>query len=189
VINNMIVSIEQHVDWIADCLAHLRSQGFAAIEATSDAEDVGDPRQRRGPCHALPHRQFLVHGGEYSGKPRVFMPYVGETGPTGSAATTSRRRGRGFHPDIREVVAMRLAHAAVIGKRCLVAVVVSVVLFRAVAPSAAQDKIVRLQGRVQWIAGQKMMLIPDNGSLPIEIDIQQVPQDDYRTLGRATPSP
>ena len=84
---------------------------------------------------------------------------------------------------------MRLAHAAVIGKRCLVAVVVSVVLFRAVAPSAAQDKIVRLQGRVQWIAGQKMMLIPDNGSLPIEIDIQQVPQDDYRTLGRATPSP
>ena len=82
---------------------------------------------------------------------------------------------------------MRLAHAAVIGKRCLVAVVVSVVLFWAVAPGAAQDKIVRLQGRVQWIAGQKMMLIPDDGGLPIEIDIQQVPQDDYRTLAEGDP--
>ena len=26
VLSNMIVSIEQHVDWIADCLAHLRAQ-------------------------------------------------------------------------------------------------------------------------------------------------------------------
>jgi cyclohexanone monooxygenase len=30
----MIVSIEQHVDWIADCLAYLRARGLAAIEAT-----------------------------------------------------------------------------------------------------------------------------------------------------------
>ena len=82
---------------------------------------------------------------------------------------------------------MRRAHAAVIGKRCLVAVVASLVLFGAVAPGAAQDKIVRLQGRVQWIAGEKMMLIPDNGGLPIEIDIKQVPQDDYRTLAEGDP--
>lgn len=82
---------------------------------------------------------------------------------------------------------MRRANAAVIGKRCLAAVVVSLVLFGAVAPGAAQDKVVRLQGRVQWIAGEKMMLIPDNGGLPIEIDIKQVPQDDYRTLAEGDP--
>src|SRR4030095_10178753 len=82
---------------------------------------------------------------------------------------------------------MRRANAAVIGKRCLVAVVASLVMFGAVAPGAAQDKVVRLQGRVQWIAGEKMMLIPDNGGLPIEIDIKQVPQDDYRTLAEGDP--
>ena len=82
---------------------------------------------------------------------------------------------------------MRRANAVAIGKRCLVAVVVSLVLFGAVAPGGAQDKIVRLQGRVQWIAGEKMMLIPDNGGLPIEIDIRQVPQDDYRTLTEGAP--
>jgi cold shock CspA family protein len=82
---------------------------------------------------------------------------------------------------------MRRANAAVIGKRCLVAVVASLVLFGVVAPGAAQDKVVRLQGRVQWIAGEKMMLIPDTGGLPIEIDIKQVPQDDYRTLAEGDP--
>ena len=82
---------------------------------------------------------------------------------------------------------MRRAHAAVIGKRCLVAVVVSLVLFGTVAQGAAQDKVVRVQGRVQWIAGEKMMLIPDNGGLPIEIDIKQVPQDEYRTLAEGDP--
>ena len=33
VLSNMIVSIEQHVDWIADCLAYLRDHGLARIEA------------------------------------------------------------------------------------------------------------------------------------------------------------
>jgi hypothetical protein len=79
------------------------------------------------------------------------------------------------------------AYADVIGKRCLVAVVVALVLFGAVAPGAAQDKVVSVQGRVQWIAAEKMMMIPDNGALPVEVDIKQVPQDDYRTLGEGDP--
>jgi len=40
VLSNMIVSIEQHVDWIADCLAQLRERGHMAIEATVEAEDA-----------------------------------------------------------------------------------------------------------------------------------------------------
>ena len=82
---------------------------------------------------------------------------------------------------------MRRAHANVIGKRCLGAVVVSLVLFGGLAPGAAQDKIVSVQGRVQWIAGEKMMLIPDDGTLPIEVDIKQVPLDNYRTLTQGDP--
>ena len=31
VLSNMIVSIEQHVDWIADCVTHLRKRGLATI--------------------------------------------------------------------------------------------------------------------------------------------------------------
>jgi len=82
---------------------------------------------------------------------------------------------------------MRRAHADVVGKRSLVVVVVALVLFAAGAPVAAQDKIVSVQGRVQWIAAEKMMMIPDNGALPVEVDIKQVPQDDYRTLKEGDP--
>jgi cold shock CspA family protein len=82
---------------------------------------------------------------------------------------------------------MRRANAVAIGKRCLVAVVVSLVLCGAVAPGAAQERVVRVEGRVQWIAGEKMMLIPDSGALPIEVDITQVPQDNYQTLKAGDP--
>src|SRR5262249_56317909 len=34
----MIASIEQHVDWIADCLAHMREKGLERIEPTARAE-------------------------------------------------------------------------------------------------------------------------------------------------------
>ena len=33
VLSNMIVSIEQHVDWIADCLAYMREHDLVAMEA------------------------------------------------------------------------------------------------------------------------------------------------------------
>src|SRR5207248_6710920 len=39
VLSNMIVSIEQHVDWIADCLAYLRERGLDTMEARKEAED------------------------------------------------------------------------------------------------------------------------------------------------------
>ena len=47
VLSNMIVSIEQHVDWIADCIAYLREHGLDRIEATAEARGrVGGARQR-----------------------------------------------------------------------------------------------------------------------------------------------
>src|SRR3954453_1954974 len=39
VLSNMMVSIEQHVDWVADCIAYQRDRGIACMEATQDAED------------------------------------------------------------------------------------------------------------------------------------------------------
>jgi cyclohexanone monooxygenase len=40
VLSNIIDSIEQHVDWIADCIAHLRQHRREAIEASPEAEDA-----------------------------------------------------------------------------------------------------------------------------------------------------
>src|ERR1700680_1541498 len=39
VISTIIVSIEQHVDWIADCIATMRDRGFKTMEAEPQAED------------------------------------------------------------------------------------------------------------------------------------------------------
>ena len=77
----MIVSIEQHVDWIATA-RHLRAQGLDAIEARATRRSWV-PTSTSGPCHAL-HPATHGTGGEFPGKPRIFMPYVGGVGPTGS---------------------------------------------------------------------------------------------------------
>ena len=40
VLTNMLPSIEQHVEWIADCIEYMRSRGATVIEATRDAEEA-----------------------------------------------------------------------------------------------------------------------------------------------------
>ena len=78
VLTNMLPSIEQHVEWIADCLVHLRDSGKNRIEATRDAEDqwvahTGEVASGnlRSSCSS-----WYV-GANVPGKPRVFMPYIG----------------------------------------------------------------------------------------------------------------
>jgi cation diffusion facilitator CzcD-associated flavoprotein CzcO len=79
VLCNMPVAIEQHADWIADCIAHLRANGLERIEARPDAVDkwvaeVNDVASKT----LLPlakHSWYL--GANIPGKPRVFMPYAG----------------------------------------------------------------------------------------------------------------
>ena len=75
--SNMIASIEQHVDWIADCLRHLGDKGLSRIEANEGAEnswvehvnDVAD-------ATLYPQANSWYNGANIAGKPRVFMPYV-----------------------------------------------------------------------------------------------------------------
>jgi cyclohexanone monooxygenase len=81
VLSNMIVSIEQHVDWIADCLAHLAAHGLDTIEATAAAEDAWGAHVDevgRGTLYPLANSWYV--GANIPGKPRVFMPYVGGVG-------------------------------------------------------------------------------------------------------------
>jgi cyclohexanone monooxygenase len=74
----MIASIEQHVDWIADCIGHMRSHGFDRIEASPQAESewVNHVNQvADSTLYPLANSWYI--GANIPGKPRVFMPYVG----------------------------------------------------------------------------------------------------------------
>ena len=79
VLTNMPVCIEQHVEWITDCIAHLRANGIPCIEPTPEAME-GWVAQVNDAANAtlLPqagHSWYL--GANVPGKPRVFMPYAG----------------------------------------------------------------------------------------------------------------
>jgi len=48
---------------------------------------------------------------------------------------------------------------------------------------AAQDNLIRFDGRVLWIAGETMIVAPyATGSAPINVDLSRVSQDEYMTL-------
>jgi cation diffusion facilitator CzcD-associated flavoprotein CzcO len=78
VLTNMLPSIEQHVNWIADCLGHLRDRGAARIEASVDAEDawVSHVNELADASLRSTTDSWYV-GANIPGKPRVFMPYIG----------------------------------------------------------------------------------------------------------------
>ena len=81
VLSNMIVSIEQHVDWIADCMIHLREQNLACIEPNKDAEDGWvDHVNELASATLLPKADSWYMGANIPGKPRVFMPYLAGVG-------------------------------------------------------------------------------------------------------------
>jgi cyclohexanone monooxygenase len=81
VLSNMIVSIEQHVDWIADCIAYLYAHDLTGIEATVEAEKAWVAHVNEVADTTLyPLANSWYVGANIPGKPRVFMPYVGGVG-------------------------------------------------------------------------------------------------------------
>ena len=79
--SQMIVSIEQHVDWIARCLDDLRTRGLARIEPTLRAEAAWVAHVNQVADGTLyPRANSWYVGAKIPGKPRVFMPYVGGVG-------------------------------------------------------------------------------------------------------------
>jgi cation diffusion facilitator CzcD-associated flavoprotein CzcO/acetyl esterase/lipase len=78
VLSNMVVSIEQHVDWVSDCIAFMRREGLSAIEATPTAEAAWV--QHVNDCADItlhPRANSWYIGANIPGKPRVFLPYIG----------------------------------------------------------------------------------------------------------------
>ncbi len=81
VLGNMPTSIEQHVEWISDCIHHLRDKGASTIEPTKDAEDAwGVHVKELADATLFPQTDSWYMGANVPGKPRVFMPYIGGFG-------------------------------------------------------------------------------------------------------------
>ncbi|MEV0390341.1 NAD(P)/FAD-dependent oxidoreductase [Nonomuraea sp. NPDC050643] len=81
VLSNMIVSIEQHVDWITGCLGWLRDGQVATIDADPLAEDAWVEHVNEVAGYTLfPRADSWYLGANIPGKPRVFMPYAGGVG-------------------------------------------------------------------------------------------------------------
>ncbi|MGA1362111.1 MAG: alpha/beta hydrolase fold domain-containing protein [Ilumatobacteraceae bacterium] len=78
VLSNMMVSIEQHVDWVTDTLVHMRDNGWDTIEPTDTAEDGW---VRHGSDFAnislMKDTNSWYMGANVPGKPRVMLPYLG----------------------------------------------------------------------------------------------------------------
>jgi cyclohexanone monooxygenase len=82
VLSNMLISIEQHVDWISDCMEYMRERDLTTIEATPQAQVAWvDHVREMGEKTLYPLANSWYIGANIPGKPRVFMPYVAGVGP------------------------------------------------------------------------------------------------------------
>jgi cyclohexanone monooxygenase len=78
VFSNMVRSIEQHVEFVADLLVALRERGASTVEPTpaAEADWVRHVNDVAGQTLMLRTASWYM-GANVPGKPRVFMPYVG----------------------------------------------------------------------------------------------------------------
>jgi cation diffusion facilitator CzcD-associated flavoprotein CzcO/acetyl esterase/lipase len=94
VLSNMMVSIEQHVDWIADTLTHLRDHGFDTIEPTELAETKWVEHSNEfADLTLMPTANSWYMGVNVPGKPQVFLPYPGGVGRYRAACDEAVARG------------------------------------------------------------------------------------------------
>jgi cation diffusion facilitator CzcD-associated flavoprotein CzcO len=78
VLSNVVVSIEQHVEWIAACLRHMRERSLTMIEAEPESESAWVEHVNALADRTLyPLARSWYSGDNIPDKPRVFMPYVG----------------------------------------------------------------------------------------------------------------
>jgi cyclohexanone monooxygenase len=78
ILTNVVVSIEQHVEFIADLLAHMRENGATLVDAQETAQDdwvrhVAEVAEGT----LMPQANSWYMGANIPGKPRVFLPYAG----------------------------------------------------------------------------------------------------------------
>ena len=84
VLSNMPVSIEQHVEWVTDCIEAMRASGKTTIEPTQQAQD-----QWVAHVNEVVNTTLLTKANSWymsaniAGKPRAFLPYLAPEGVGG----------------------------------------------------------------------------------------------------------
>ena len=77
VLANMVVAIEQHVNWIGNCLQHMADNDYSTVEVTPTAEDDWMDRVGLAAARTLfTACDNWYQGTNIPGKPRGFVPYV-----------------------------------------------------------------------------------------------------------------
>jgi cyclohexanone monooxygenase len=101
VLSNVVVSIEQHVDWIGDLLRHMDQRGASCVDAEPEAERRWVEHVAEVAGRTLyPLARSWFAGANVPGKPRVFMPYVAGVGPYRTICDEVAASGyRGFRFD------------------------------------------------------------------------------------------
>ncbi len=78
VLCNMAVAIEQHVEWISDCIGWMAERQAGSIEASETAQEAwGAHVNAVAETTVFPGAASWYVGANVPGKPRVFMPYIG----------------------------------------------------------------------------------------------------------------
>jgi cyclohexanone monooxygenase len=99
VLTNMPVAIEQHTQWITECIRHMGANGQQRIEAQADASEAWvEHVNEAANATLLPLANSSWYlGANVPGKPRVFMPYAGGMAHYANVCAEVARDGyRGF---------------------------------------------------------------------------------------------
>ncbi len=97
VLSNMPVSIEQHVEWIADCIDTMRKSGRTSIEATPEAQDRWvDHVNAVVNTTLMPRANSWYMSANIAGKPRAFLPYLDPEGVGGYRKRCDEVSAKGY---------------------------------------------------------------------------------------------
>ncbi|MGK8464621.1 flavin-containing monooxygenase [Nocardia cyriacigeorgica] len=94
IVSNVIVTIEQAVDWVTDLIEHARAEGVEVIEATPEAQDEWVTI-----CEDVVGKTLYAttdswyRGSNVVGKPSTFLGYVGGVGKYRRMCTELAHRG------------------------------------------------------------------------------------------------
>lgn len=97
VLSNMPVSIEQHVEWITDCIEYMRETGKSTIEPTPEAQErwVAHVNEVVSATLMVSANSWYM-GANIPGKPRTFLPYLGPEGVGGYRRTCEEVAAKGY---------------------------------------------------------------------------------------------
>jgi len=92
--SQVLVSIEQHVDWVFDLLEHAKATGIVEIETTEEAEEAWTNHVADVAAKSLFARTDTQYVGfNVPGKPRVYLAYLGGVGFYRKTCDTVRDNG------------------------------------------------------------------------------------------------